>query len=111
VAVEIGNSVPTAVAATAIRNLGAMDIQVIDDRGVIGWLGREWAFRINLQTDKQGYEVGVATTETSGSLGEFVCCARPQLGMAIVGVNRSQELAVSVAAEMVRLASSGDSSR
>jgi hypothetical protein len=91
------------VAERAIRNAGATEIQAIDDQRVIGWIGREWGFRIHLQASRQGYELGIATA-TSNGVTEFLCCARPQLALAVVGTNRIHELATMLAGEVHGLA-------
>jgi hypothetical protein len=87
------------VAATVLRNKGVTDIRIVSD-AAIGWVGKEWAFRVALQSAKQSYEVGIATRMASDGLTEFLCCARPQLAMAMVGTTRLNELATMFATEI-----------
>ena len=96
---------PLDLAETVIRNEGATEVHVIDN-AVIGWIGRERAFRVPLQASRQAYEVGIATISSNGST-QFQCCARPQLGVAVVGANRARELATMLARAVAALANEG----
>ena len=102
VSVVLGGRSAIDVARTVIRNLGATDVRVIGD-AVVGWIGKEWLFRVALQSAKQGYEVGIATRAAPDGLTEFLCCARPQLAMAVVGARRMNELATMLASEIAAL--------
>ena len=59
---------------------------------VVGWTGREYRFRVALSQAKQEYQVAIGYLELPDGRFQFVCGARPRLGLAPVGGDRAQQL-------------------
>ena len=98
VAVRIDSRRALLMAETVVRNTGATEVRVSKDT-VIGWLGREYFGRVQVNALQQGYEVGITVRNFDG-YSELVCCARTQLSIAITGASRVRELATTMARDV-----------
>ena len=70
------------VAATVLRNKGVTDIRIVSD-AAIGWVGKEWAFRVALQSAKQSYEVGIVGYQRASRFVITECRARRSANIAV----------------------------
>jgi hypothetical protein len=76
VAVRIDSRRALLMAETVVRNIGAKEVRISEDAAV-GWIGREYAGRVRLQSMKQGYEVA-SLSEASTAIQSF--SAVPEVG-------------------------------
>jgi hypothetical protein len=86
-------------AAEVIRRVGGVEVRVVEGRGAIGWVRpQQYSGRFPLNSHRQGYELGIAVEHAvAGGPAMLICAARPQHSIAIVGSERTADLASQLA--------------